>query len=111
MGGLSVHDDPLCASRFLRIPQTRLPANPLVSYRLKQHVALLAERELDDAFGREIAPCEQHLFVCYRDIVDLEAAGLDLPLRLPIRGDQARSIECNKYTQARTLERSKKIAV
>jgi len=48
------------------------------SYRLQQHVLLLAERELDDAFRRQILCAQRHLVVGDGGIVDFEAAGLDL---------------------------------
>src|SRR5256885_1628842 len=57
--------------------------------RLEQDVLLLTHRELDDAFGREIARVEDHLLVTHGSIIDTKSAALDLAARLAVRCDEA----------------------
>ena len=52
-------------------------------------MAFPAERKLDHAFRRQILGGQHHFLVTYRDVVDLEAAGLDLAARFAVGGDQS----------------------
>src|SRR6476646_1633157 len=57
--------------------------------RLEQDVALPAERELDDALRCEVFSRQHHLLVRDSDVVDAQAAALDLAPCLAVGGDQA----------------------
>ena len=63
-------------------------------------MALLAQRQLDHAFRREIAAIQRHLLVGDRGIVDAQATALDLAARLAIRCDQARFDEQPEHAGA-----------
>src|ERR1700741_922087 len=58
--------------------------------RLEQDVTLLAQRQLDHAFRREIRVRQRHALVGHRRVVDTQAAALDLPPRFAVRGKQPR---------------------
>src|ERR1700734_651927 len=53
--------------------------------RLEQDVALLAQRQLDHAFRRQIGEREYHPLVGNDPVVDAETAALDLAARFTIR--------------------------
>src|ERR1700726_1373998 len=61
--------------------------------RLEQDVTLLAHRQLDHAFRRQVGRLQHHLLVGDRSIVDAQATALDLAPRLAIGCDKARSDE------------------
>src|SRR5262245_959806 len=63
-------------------------------------VPLLAERELDDAFRREIGEGQFPPFIRHGHIVDLDAAALDLTPRLAGRGDEAGMGTCGEHAPA-----------
>src|ERR1700674_3792734 len=68
--------------------------------RLEQDVALLAERQFYNAFGREILEREHHLLVLNDHIVDAETAALDLAAGLAIRRDKAGPDEQRQHADA-----------
>jgi hypothetical protein len=52
------------------VPRKATPIRPRdKSHRLQQHVALSSERELDDAFGRQLRAREHHPLVVHRGVV------------------------------------------
>src|SRR5690242_14463258 len=53
-------------------------------HRLQQHVTLASERQLDDAFGRQMLRRQRHFLVAHGFVVHLEPAALDLPSRVAI---------------------------
>src|SRR5690606_2812264 len=59
-------------------------------HRLEQDVLLLAERNLDDAFRRQVRTVERELLVADGVVVDAKPAGLDLTPRFAGRGDKSR---------------------
>lgn len=67
--------------------------------RLEQDVPLLPERELDDAF-RQQRGGQHHLLVGHRNIVDAQAAALDLPPRFAVRRDETGIDEGREDTDA-----------
>src|SRR3954470_9569348 len=68
--------------------------------RLEQHVTLPAERQLDDAFRREVLQVQDRLLVGDGGIVEAKAAALDLTPRLAVRRNQAHLDERRKYADA-----------
>src|SRR5665811_1000814 len=60
---------------------SRCPGMTTQLHRLQQDVLLPAERKFNHAFRREVLRRQRHLLVGNRCVIDLEAAGLDLPAR------------------------------
>ena len=64
-------------------------------------MALSANGELDDAFGREIADLQNPSLIVSGDIVDAQSAALDLAPRFSVRCHQACPHERREHAQAR----------
>ena len=63
-------------------------------------MALLAERQFDHAFRRQIRVRQRHLLVGDGSIINPQSAALDLPARLAIGGDEARLDEGRQNARA-----------
>ena len=61
---------------------------------------LLAHRQLDDAFRRQVAGVQDHLLVGDGSVVDAKAAALDLAARLAVGGDEAGPDEQREHADA-----------
>src|ERR1700730_7295618 len=89
-------------AQLFRLYHAPLPT--LRHHTLEQHVALLAQRQLDHAFRPEVPRRQHHLLVGDGDVVDFEPAGLDLAARLTVRRNETRIYSCSKQAESRRLK-------
>ena len=69
-------------------------------HRLQQHVALFSERQLDHAFRRQLRLRQRHFLVGHGNVVDPDAAALDLTAGVAVGGDEAGLHEGGEHAQS-----------